>query len=614
MSTKLRMMFKRSLVFLHDLTVIPIAWYLAYWLRFNLDTIPTVQLAYATKLLPFIMILQLACYGLFGLYRGIWRFASIPDLFRIFKAVALAVLFAALILFFYNRLFSIPRSILLIYPVLMIMFLGGARFIYRWVRDYSGVGFSGDRVLIIGSGKEAEALARNFRHETKSYKVIGFVDDKEASMGQEIQGIRILGQVEEFDKLLDKYVFNLVVIAAPNARPENLQKILKLCDEHKIQYRILPTLSQITSGQVSISELRELSLEDLLGREAVQLDWDKISDNISGKIVLVTGGGGSIGSELCRQIARLGPAALVIIDNSEYNLYSIEIELSHNYPSLSLKTYLSDVTDYASIEYIFKTIKPHIVLHAAAYKHVPLLEYHIDAAVHNNIVGSHTVAKLSLEYDVDQFILISTDKAVNPTNVMGASKRIAEIICQDFARANKTKFITVRFGNVLGSRGSVIPLFKKQLERGGPITVTHPEIERFFMTIPEASQLILQAAVLGMGGEIFVLDMGQPIKIRYLAEQLIRLAGKIPGKDIEIVYTGLRPGEKLYEELFHDQEASQHTQHKKIFQSFARQIDHGQLKLIYDELVEHCFTNQQDKLKSLLKDLVPEYSNGKNEI
>lgn len=605
---RLQILFKRFLVLLYDSCVIPIAWYGAYWLRFNLDTIPHASLITATQVLPLVIIVQVIAYCIFGLYRGVWRFASMPDLLRIFKAVLSAVLVTALCLFLYNRLNNIPRSVLLIHTVILVFLLGGSRLVYRWFKDYSGFVFTGKRVLIIGAGKEAEALVRSFRHETQQYKVVGFLDDDANNLGREIQGIRVVGAFKDFQKILDKYNIDFVVIAAPEANAANLRDFVAICEQAKMEYRMLPTISQLTSGQVNIAELREVALEDLLGRETVKLDWQGITQCIENKVVVVTGGGGSIGSELCRQVALLNPKKLIILDNNEYNLYSIELEFQNDFPNTHIITCLADVTDDQTIKQIFKEQQPNILFHAAAYKHVPLLEQHVDSAVHNNILGTQVVANAALAANVEKFVLISTDKAVNPTNAMGASKRVAEMLCQQLSAKNKTQFIVVRFGNVLGSRGSVIPLFKQQLLKGGPLTVTHPDIERFFMTIPEASQLILQALVLGKGGEIFVLDMGKPVKITYLAEQMIKLSGKKVGEDIEIIYTGLRPGEKLYEELFHSNEKQEQTAHKKIYRSLAREFNIAEFNANYEKLIAACFKDNQTELKALLQKIVPEYS------
>jgi FlaA1/EpsC-like NDP-sugar epimerase len=362
------------------------------------------------------------------------------------------------------------------------------------------------------------------------------------------------------------------------------------------------------SGQVTLNQLREVSIDDLLGREPVALDWQAIESGLKGKKVLVTGAGGSIGAELCRQIARLQPARLILLDSGEFNLYSIEMELSKSFSRLRISRCLNDVVDRPAIEKVFAESRPEIVFHAAAYKHVPMLEDQVREAARNNVLGTRAMAEVADSFGCEAFVMISTDKAVNPASVMGTSKRAAEIFCQNLNKRSQTRFVTVRFGNVLGSAGSVVPLFKQQIESGGPITVTHREISRFFMTIPEACQLILQASVMGDGGEIFVLDMGEPIKIAYLAEQMIRLSGKVPGEDIDITYTGLRPGEKLYEELFHEKEALQSTHHEKILLARHREFDWQRLTDILDGMVIACNNCDETGLRSLLSELVPEWS------
>jgi FlaA1/EpsC-like NDP-sugar epimerase len=367
------------------------------------------------------------------------------------------------------------------------------------------------------------------------------------------------------------------------------------------------------SGQVTLNQLREVSIDDLLGREPVALDWQAIESELRGKKVLVTGAGGSIGSELCRQIARLQPALLILLDSGEFNLYSIEMELSKNFSRLRISRCLNDVADRPAIEKVFAEFRPEVVFHAAAYKHVPMLEDQVREAARNNVLGTRIMAEVADSFGCEAFVMISTDKAVNPANVMGTSKRAAEVFCQNLNKRSQTRFVTVRFGNVLGSAGSVVPLFKQQIESGGPVTVTHREITRYFMTIPEACQLILQASVMGDGGEIFVLDMGEPIKIAYLAEQMIRLSGKVPGEDIDIAYTGLRPGEKLYEELFHEKEALESTHHEKILLARHREFDWQRLTEILDGMVIACNSCDEPEIRGFLRELVPEWSGGEAE-
>ncbi|MHB8535991.1 MAG: polysaccharide biosynthesis protein, partial [Sulfuricaulis sp.] len=401
---------------------------------------------------------------------------------------------------------------------------------------------------------------------------------------------------------------DLIVIALPSATARQIRRIVEICETTKLPFRILPEMQDIVSGRASIKDLRDVKIEDLLGREPVSLDWRAITEANRGKTILVTGGGGSIGAELCRQIARLMPARLIVLERSEFNLYSIDMELRRELPGLPLVSLLGDVNDAVQVEHIMRVYSPAVIYHAAAYKHVPMLEDQARAAMSNNVLGTRTVARLADKYGCESFVMVSTDKAVNPANIMGASKRVAEMYCQGLNARSKTRFITVRFGNVLGSSGSVIPLFQQQIAQGGPVTVTHPEIQRYFMTIAEACQLILQAGVIGRGGEIFVLDMGEPVKIAYLAEQLIRLSGKTPGEDIEIEYTGLRPGEKLYEELFHDAEKLAETSHPKILLAHCRQRDREELEKNFDAIQQACDQGDETALKDIMVELVPEHT------
>lgn len=604
LSARLR---KPLTVFIHDLLMVPIAWLGAYWLRFNLEAVPGEYLREALDWLPVIMIVQALVFVYLGLYRGDWRFASLPDLMRIIKAVAVGMLLCVAIIFLFTRLQNIPRSIFPMYSFLLIGGLGGSRFLYRWLKDHKLYLGQGQRVLIAGAGRAGEMLARDLlRDPEHSLQPVGFVDDRRLMRGTDIHGIRVLGPCKKIPRLVEKHDIELILLAVPSANSPQLRRIVEYCEQAGVPFRMLPRLQDLVAGRVSIDTLREVSIEDLLGRDAVSLDYEAIKSGMGGKTVLVTGGGGSIGSELSRQVARLGPARLVLFENSEYSLYAIEKELRRDYPDLELHPLLGDVTDSRAVDKLFRTCKPEIVLHAAAYKHVPLLENQIREAVRNNVLGTQVMAMAADRYGCDAFVLISTDKAVNPANIMGASKRLAEIFCQNFNQRSESRFITVRFGNVLGSAGSVVPLFKEQIEAGGPVTVTHPDMIRYFMTIPEACLLILQAEVMGQGGEIYVLDMGEPVNITYLAEQMIHLAGREPGKDIKIVYTGLRPGEKLAEELFHKNEHLSSTQHKQIFLAHHRSHEWKQLDRVYRELDTACREYNEVKLRKAMQYLVPE--------
>jgi FlaA1/EpsC-like NDP-sugar epimerase len=545
--------------------MIPVAWLSAYWLRFNLGRIPPEFVDSALHSLPWVMLIQGSVYWLFGLYRGVWRFASLPDLVRIVKAVLAGTLLVVVTLFILNRSELIPRSVPVLFVGLQLILLAGPRLLYRWLKDHRLDLSSGQRVLIVGAGRAGEMLARDLlRDASRAYFPVGFVDDKPRRQGGEVHGIPVLGRTDAIPELVRGHDIELLMLAIPSASAKEMRHVVELCEGTGVPFRIVPQLSNLMTGQVEISQLRPVSIEDLLGREPVSLDWSAIRDGLAGRKVMVTGAGGSIGSELVRQIAGAEPERLILVDNGEYNLYRIEMELRERWPALDFARRLIDVTDAAALDALFAAERPSTLFHAAAYKHVPMLEDQVRAAVRNNITGTRLVAEAAARWQSDRFVLISTDKAVHPANVMGATKRIAEAICHGLDQRSSCRFMTVRFGNVLGSAGSVVPLFSRQIEQGGPVTVTHPEIERFFMTIPEACQLIMQAAVIGEGGEIFVLDMGEPIKIRYLAEQMIRLSGREPGEEIAIQYIGLRPGEKLYEELFYASEDLLATRHPKI--------------------------------------------------
>jgi FlaA1/EpsC-like NDP-sugar epimerase len=593
--------------FIHDLLMVPAAWFAAYWLRFNFSEIPAGFLIQAWLWLPLLLVTQAGAFVLFGLYRGDWRFASMPDLMRIIKAVSVGTLTCLAVIFFVTRLTAIPRTVFPAYWLLLIVFLGTPRFFYRWLKDRKLYLGTGQRVLIVGAGRAGEMLCRDLlRDPERSLLPIGFVDDKRRKRGAEIHGIRVLGDCARIPELTGELEIDLILIAIPSARSPQLRRIVEYCEIANTPFRAIPCVQDLLAGRVSIDTLRELSIEDLLGRDPVTLDQRAIRAELSGRRVLISGAGGSIGTELCRQVARLDPAKLILLENCEFNLFRIENELRKSFPRLDIQAKLCDVTDSAAVEQLFGSFRPEVVYHAAAYKHVPMLESQVREAIHNNVFGTRIMALAANRNGCDAFVLISTDKAVNPANIMGASKRIAEIFCQNFDRQSSTRFITVRFGNVLGSTGSVVPLFKAQIEAGGPVTVTHPEMTRYFMTIPEACQLILQAESMGAGGEIYVLNMGEPVRITYLAEQMIRLSGNEPGKDIEIVYTGLRPGEKLYEELFHEKEKLVGTPHEKIFLAKHRKLQWNQLEQTINEMEKACDTCDETALLKGINALVPE--------
>ncbi|HEY0230495.1 MAG TPA: nucleoside-diphosphate sugar epimerase/dehydratase [Dokdonella sp.] len=601
----------RLAVVAHDMVMVWLAWTAVSMLRWSLAPNPSPVSLFDTEVW-----LVLCAQGLIfwwtGLYRGLWRFASVPDIWNIFRACVLGALAAAITLFLYNRLVTVPRTVLAIYPLVLAVLLGGPRLLYRYWKD-SRLDFvtrtPSQRILVLGAGKAGEALVRDLRRENR-YAPVGFLDDNPQLRGSRLHAIPVLGTLDQLPQLARETAAEMIVIAMPAASKLQMRRAVELCEACDLPFRTVPRLEDVVSGRSSFNELKEVAIEDLLGREPVQLDWTAIRTRLAGKRVLVTGGGGSIGSELCRQVARLGAESLTVFELSEYNLYTIEQELRRDYPDLLLDARIGDCGDAVACERVFAQARPQVVFHAAAYKHVPLLQGQVREAFRNNVLGTKVVAEAADRHGADSCVLISTDKAVNPTSVMGACKRVAELFCQNFAQQSDTRFITVRFGNVLDSAGSVVPRFREQIRSGGPVTVTHPEITRYFMTIPEACQLILQASVLGNGGEIFALDMGEPIKIRDLAEQMIRLAGKHEGDDIAIVYTGLRPGEKLFEELLHPQEKYSDTAHAKIFLAQPRSMAWSLLsaQLRHGELAVREF--DEEALRKILDQLLPEFATG----
>lgn len=589
----------RFAAFVHDLLAIPVAWFGAFWLRFNMENVPLELFGPAFSSWLAVLVVQGFFFWHFGLYRGIWRFASMPDLVRILKAVMAGTVTTAVVLFLFTRLEGIPRSVPFIYGLLLLGLVGGPRFLYRSIKDRKLYNGEGKKALIVGAGRAGEMLVRDLlRDRNREYEPAAFVDDDPKKRGQEIHGIRVVGSTHDIPVLVSD--IDVILIALPSARSQDMRRIVGICEKTGVQFRTLPKLEDLVTGKASIKALRDVKIDDLLGREPVRLDWEAVRRSSEGRRVLVTGGGGSIGSELCRQIASLEPAQLIILEQSEFNLYTIDLELRRSFPALSLVALLGDVADGPLVEKVMSTHRPDIMFHAAAYKHVPMLEDQARAAIRNNVLATRSVAKLADKYGCKSFVLISTDKAVNPGNVMGATKLIAENYCQSLNEQSKTQFITVRFGNVLGSAGSVIPLFQKQIAEGGPLTVTDPTVTRYFMTIPEAAQLILQASSIGHGGEIFVLDMGEPINIKYLAEQLILLSGKKPGEDIEVVYTGLRPGEKPYEELFHQAEELMETPHPKTLLARSRIVGLSAAEREIDAMSKACDANDETELRRLL--------------
>lgn len=598
----------RTKVILYDLVAISAAWAISLFARFNFEIPPQNYLAAAITAAPVVLIVQGVISRYFGLYKGLWRFASLPDLWNIIRAAALGSVSIALVLFVINRLEDIPRSLLILYPFFLVFLLGGPRLAYRLWKDHSLSLHNisgGQRVIVIGAGTGGEMIVRDMLR-SGSYIPVGLVDDEPELLKARIHGVPVLGPVKDLPSIARRYDVDSLIIAVPSASNMEMQHIVDMCEQTERPFRTLPPIQDIVSGKVGLQEIREVSIDDLLGRDKVELDWQSIQAALVGKAVLVTGGGGSIGSELCRQLARLGAAKVIVYDHSEFNLYQIDKELREKFPHLALHCVIGDVCDRAALNQLFTAFSPRLVFHAAAYKHVPILEAQAREAVRNNVIGTYEVAAAAERYGCENVVLISTDKAVKPSSVMGATKRFAELICESKNHSSQTRYITVRFGNVLGSAGSVVPLFRRQIREGGPVTVTHPDATRYFMTIPEACQLILQASAIGEGGEIFVLEMGQSINITYLAEQMIRLSGREPGSDIPIVYTGLRPGEKLHEELFHAEEDLSPTSHDKLLLAAHSATDHERIQSLYEELQHASDIFDEEAIRRLLTEAVPE--------
>jgi FlaA1/EpsC-like NDP-sugar epimerase len=562
-------------IVLHDILAAAFAWLAAYWLRLNLS-LPPEYLDDALGTLVWVLPLQAAVFWRFNLYRGIWRFASLSDLQRIVLAAGLSAFLIPGLLFLFRVSEVVPRSVLLLDPLLLILIMGGSRVSYRiWKERQLTAMLRPDSrpVLVAGSGETADSLLRELAHSPVAFHAVGLLDDSPDKQWRLVQGIPVLGKLEETAVWAEKMGVQDIVLALPSAAHSVRRRITQRCTEAGLNVMTVPTFEDLVSGKMNVSSLRRIELDDLLGRDPVRLDNSGLHELLTGQTVLVTGAGGSIGSELCRQIARFLPGRLVLVEQSELALYAMEQELPQRFPELRIAPVIGDVKNLARMNQVMAAHHPAVLFHAAAYKHVPLMENsNAWEAVRNNVLGTQTVAAAAQAHGVSKFVMISTDKAVNPTNVMGATKRLAEMVCQALQQTGGTRFISVRFGNVLGSSGSVIPKFQKQIAAGGPVTVTHPEITRYFMSIPEAAQLVLQAALMGQGGEIFVLDMGEPVKIAELAKLMITLSGA-EEDNIHIEYTGLRPGEKLYEELLADDESTLPTPHSKLRVAKARPAD-----------------------------------------
>jgi len=625
------------LIIVHDLLVAALAWMLGYWLRFNFDIPPGYVKGMLGALLVVVPVQGLVSWKL-GLYRGLWRFASLPDLKRIMTAAWVGALAVAMLLFMLQRLEDIPRSVLVLFPVFLMLFMAGSRFLYRSWRDghlLSIRNVASEPVLVLGAGDAAMALLRELA-QSRQWHVVGLLDDDPTKYRRLLHGVPVLGPLSGVAEQAEKHGVQHVIMAMPSASHPVRRTIARQATEAGLSVLTVPGFDDLLSGRVTISQIHKVELEDLLGRDKVQLDDAGLHDMLTGKSILVTGAGGSIGSELCRQIARFSPRLLVLYEMSEFALYDIEQKLASQFPQLPLACIIGDVRDSGRLADIFSAHHPEVVFHAAAYKHVPLMENrNAWQAIRNNVLGTWRVAQAAINHGTARFVLISTDKAVNPTNVMGASKRLAEMLCQAISRSARgknvppqvaaapTRFVLVRFGNVLDSSGSVIPKFREQIARGGPVTVTHPDIIRYFMLIPEAAQLVLQAGLMGgegkagetndaygNSGEIFVLDMGEPVRIIDLARDMIRLSG-FNEDDISIDITGLRPGEKLYEELLADSETTLPTPHPKLRVARAGNVnDEAWLTELWQWL--HQENLDEATVKEALRRWVPEYQPAEN--
>jgi len=623
-----RHIYKNFLIVLAiDVFLVAFAWYFANLLRFNFD-IPLDSMAAITRLVPIILGTKLVIFYLFDLYKGMWRYTSMVDLLNIIKASGISSLLVVTLVAFTHGLAGFARAAFIIDWGLTIFLIAGYRLgirLYFWLGPKDRLssfrfltlfklkkgGRSGaKKLLILGAGDCGEKIYREIQDNASlRYEVVGFLDDDLTKVGKLLHGVPILGTTSELKSFAQRIGAEETLIAIPSATSAQMRALVARCEESGLPSKTVPGMGELIDGKVSVKAIRDVDYRDLLGREVIRLDEDRIAAYLQKARVLVTGAGGSIGSELCRQICRFNPACLILYDRAESPLYEIDLELRTDYPEAKVVPVLGDIRDRSQLSRALSDYQPQVVFHAAAYKHVPMMELQPWKAVKNNILGTRHVMDLSREHGVERFVLVSTDKAVRPVNVMGASKRVAELLVQNQNGCDsaRTKFITVRFGNVVGSVGSVVPLFKKQIERGGPVTVTHPDVTRYFMTIPEACQLILQAGAMGEGGEIFILDMGTPVKIVDMARDLIRLSGFEPDVDIKIEYVGLRPGEKLFEELITSGEGIVPTNHEKIMVLRGKTCDQERLNAIIEELTKLALEQNGAGIRAKLQEIVEDY-------
>lgn len=599
-----------------DIISVILAAFISIYLRFDSNKIPANYLSLLISYMPLAVAIYLISFYLFKLYGRIWRYASATELI----AIVMANITASTAWYFISLYIGavLPRSLYVFTGLLLIFFIGGSRLslrFYSYVMNkpkYRQIQRKKNKVLIIGAGDAGAMLLREIeRYHIANRQVVGFIDDDKNKTGKILLGVKVLGTRNELVKIAADKGIDEIIIAMPSVKGKEIKAIISICKETNCKLTILPGLYEIIEGKVSISQLRPVDIEDLLGRDPVKLDTTAVKEYLAGKIVLITGAGGSIGSEIVRQVAKMQPKKLLLLGKGENSIYEITQKLKINSPEVKTVPIIADIRDKERIKAIMDYFEPQVVFHAAAHKHVPLMEYQPAEAVRNNILGTKVVADEAAAHNVETFVMISTDKAVNPTSVMGCTKRVAEMYVQSMNKNSGTRFVAVRFGNVLGSRGSVIPLFKKQIAKGGPVTVTHPDMKRYFMTIPEASQLVLQAGAMAKGGEVFVLDMGEPVRIYDLAKDLITLSGLIPDKDIEIKITGLRPGEKLFEELLSAEDGTEKTTHKKIFTARIKEIDKAGLDKEISNILE--ITDGEEVVAALQK-IVPTYTPNRENI
>jgi FlaA1/EpsC-like NDP-sugar epimerase len=594
------------LAFGHDVAACAAAWLCAYWLRFTPE-LPDHYIEQALNTLPWVIPAHAALFWGFGLYRGMWRYASLPDLRRILVAVGVAAVAVPTLMFMLQ--IAVPRSVLIITPILLMLVMGGSRLAYRAWKERRVAGLlAGERepVLVLGAEEAAVNLIKDLARSPQ-WRVVGVLDDDSAKIGRQLHGVNVLGRFNEIPRWKRRLSVAQAIIAMPEATHTARRRVVEFCNHSGLKVLTVPSFDDLVSGRVTVSQVRHVELDDLLGRDPVTLDAAGLRGWLAGRVVMVTGAGGSIGAELARQVARFDPKLLVLFELNEFALYAIEQEFAASHPRLPVVPAIGDVKDAARVEHVIRSHRPSVIFHAAAYKHVPLMESeNAWQAVLNNVAGTHVIGRAAAAAGVEKFVFVSTDKAVNPTSVMGASKRLAEMVCQALQRAAGTRFVMVRFGNVLGSTGSVIPKFREQIAKGGPVTVTHPQVTRYFMSIPEAVQLVMQAGLMGTGGEIFVLDMGEPVKIADLARDLIRLSG-FSEEEIRITYTGLRPGEKLYEEPLAGDENLLPTPHSKLKVARARQENSNWLPRLESWLLSGGPADDA-RVRADLAKWVPDYS------